>query len=105
MKKRTVAVLLSCVLAFGMFTGCGNKSTNDTKQTTAEEDQKAADEVAKLIDDIYVQERTDETDDQCVAAKEAWDKLTDAQKELVEGENADRTISEEIPETLRKTIR
>ena len=89
MKKRTVAVLLSCVLAIGMFTGCGNKSTNVTKQTTAEEDQKAADEVAKLIDDIYVQERTDETDDQCVAAKEAWDKLTDAQKELVEGENAD----------------
>ena len=89
MKKRTVAVLLSCVLAIGMFTGCGNKSTNDTKQTNAEEDQKAADEVAKLIDDIYVQERTDETDDQCVAAKEAWDKLTDAQKELVEGENAD----------------
>ena len=89
MKKRTVAVLMSCVLAIGMFTGCGNKGTNDTKQTTAEEDQKAADEVAKLIDDIYVQERTDETDDQCVAAKEAWDKLTDAQKELVEGENAD----------------
>ena len=73
MKKRTVAVLMSCVLAIGMFTGCGNKGTNDTKQTTAEEDQKAADEVAELIDDIYVQERTDETDDQCVAAKEAWD--------------------------------
>ena len=44
MKKRTVAVLMSCVLAIGMFTGCGNKGTNDTKQTTAEEDQKAADE-------------------------------------------------------------
>ena len=36
-----------------------------------------------------VQERTDKTDEQCKAAKEAWDKLTDAQKELVEGENAD----------------
>mgnify|MGYP003166412544 FL=1 len=45
--------------------------------------------LAKLIDDIYVQERTDKTDEQCKAAKEAWDKLTDAQKELVEGENAD----------------
>ena len=45
--------------------------------------------MAKLIDDIYVQERTDKTDEQCKAAKEAWDKLTDAQKELVEGENAD----------------
>ena len=49
----------------------------------------AADEVAELIDAIYVQERTDKTDEQCAAAKEAWDKLTDAQKELVEGENAD----------------
>ena len=35
------------------------------------------------------QERTDKTDEQCEAAKAAWDKLTDAQKELVEGENAD----------------
>ena len=32
---------------------------------------------------------TDKTDEQCKAAKEAWDKLTDAQKELVEGDNAD----------------
>ena len=45
--------------------------------------------VADLIDAIYVQERTDDTDKQCKEAKEAWDKLTDAQKELVEGENAD----------------
>ena len=45
--------------------------------------------MAKLIDDIYVQERTDKTDEQCKEAKEAWDALTDAQKELVEGENAD----------------
>ena len=52
-------------------------------------DQEAADKVAKLIDDIYVQERTDDTDEQCKAAKEAWDALTDEQKELVEGENAD----------------
>ena len=43
----------------------------------------------KKIDAIYVQERTDKTDEQCKAAKEAWDKLTDAQKELVEGDNAD----------------
>ena len=52
------------------------------------DDQKAADEVGALIDKIYVQERTDTTDDDCKAAKEAWDKLTDAQKELVEGEEA-----------------
>ncbi|MBQ2183942.1 MAG: sirohydrochlorin cobaltochelatase, partial [Lachnospiraceae bacterium] len=48
-----------------------------------------ADEVAELIDAIYVQARTDETDAQCKAAKEAWDALTDEQKELVEGEDAD----------------
>ena len=55
----------------------------------SDEDQKAADNVAALIDKIYVQERTDTTDEDCKAAKEAWDALTDAQKELVEGENAD----------------
>ena len=52
-------------------------------------DKEAADKVAKLIDAIYVQEWTKKTDKQCAAAKAAWDKLTDAQKELVEGENAD----------------
>ena len=45
-------------------------------------DHAAAAEVAALIDAIYVQERTDETDAQCAAAKAAWDALTDAQKEL-----------------------
>ena len=52
------------------------------------DDQAAADEVAALIDAIYVQQRTDDTDAQCAAAKAAWDALTDAQKELVEGEEA-----------------
>ena len=52
-------------------------------------DQEKADEVAALIDAIYVQKRTDETDAQCAAAKAAWDALTDAQKELVEGKEAD----------------
>lgn len=52
------------------------------------EDQAAADHAAALIDAIYVQERTETTDDECAAAKEAWDALTDEQKELVEGENA-----------------
>ncbi|MBR4906469.1 MAG: sirohydrochlorin cobaltochelatase [Clostridia bacterium] len=56
---------------------------------TAAADKEAADKVAALIDAIYVQERTDETDAQCAAAKAAWDALTDAQKELVEGEEAD----------------
>lgn len=52
-------------------------------------DQAAADKVAALIDKIYVQERTDTTDEDCKAAKEAWDALTDTQKALVEGEYAD----------------
>ena len=60
----------------------------DTAEAS-DDDQKAADEVAALIDKIYVQERNDTTDEDCKAAKEAWDKLTDAQKELVEGEEAD----------------
>lgn len=55
----------------------------------AETDQEAADAVAALIDAIYVQSRTEETDAQCEAAKAAWDALTDAQKELVAGEQAD----------------
>ena len=94
MKKRVLVALLATVLTVSMMTGCGSKKTEDTSSTKTEEtsedsDQEAADKVAKLIDDIYVQERTDKTDEQCKAAKEAWDKLTDAQKELVEGENAD----------------
>ena len=94
MKKRVLVALLATALTVYMMTGCGSKKTEDTSSTKTEEtsedsDQEAADKVAKLIDDIYVQERTDKTDEQCKAAKEAWDKLTDAQKELVEGENAD----------------
>ncbi len=62
----------------------------EAEETTGEDaDKVAADNVAALIDAIYVQERTDETDKQCADAKAAWDALTDAQKELVEGENAD----------------
>ncbi|MFR2489221.1 MAG: sirohydrochlorin cobaltochelatase [Coprococcus comes] len=94
MKKRVLVALLATALTVSMMTGCGSKKTEDTSSTKTEEtsedsNQEAADKVAKLIDDIYVQERTDKTDEQCKAAKEAWDKLTDAQKELVEGENAD----------------
>ena len=59
----------------------------DTEEAS-DDDQAAADEVAALIDKIYVQERNDTTDEDCKAAKEAWDKLTDAQKELVEGVEA-----------------
>ena len=63
-------------------------SEDATEAGSESDDQAAADNVAALIDKIYVQERTDTTDADCVAAKEAWDQLTDAQKELVEGEEA-----------------
>ena len=62
--------------------------TTDDSTEASDDDQAAADNVAALIDKIYVQERTDTTDEDCKAAKEAWDALTDAQKELVEGEEA-----------------
>ena len=110
MKKRIVAVVLASVLGAVCITGCGNtqatvestaqagteaQTTQAVETTTAatesneDADQAAADEVAALIDAIYVQERTENTDQQCADAKAAWDALTDAQKELVEGENAD----------------
>lgn len=96
MKKRTLAIVMSLTLAAGMLAGCGDGEKENSENTQVSksdnkevDDQKAADEVADLIDAIYVQERNDKTDEQCKAAKEAWDKLTDAQKALVEGNNAD----------------
>ena len=104
MKKKLVTLLCVTTLTASMLAGCGSKAetpavdTTTTEETTdaaeettddADADQAAADNVAALIDKIYVQERTETTDADCKAAKEAWDALTDAQKELVEGENAD----------------
>ena len=65
------------------------ETTEAATEDSAEADQAAADHVAALIDAIYVQERTEDTDAQCAEAKAAWDQLTDAQKALVEGEEAD----------------
>lgn len=104
MKKRLVAVLMAGLMTAACVTGCGSNAeetagtaTEQSTQTDVEieetkaenNDQAEADKVAALIDAIYVQERTDETDKQCADAKAAWDALTDAQKELVAGENAD----------------
>ena len=91
--KKALAFLMAAVMLMSMLTACGNKDVaDDTKDnndvSTAEADQAAADKVAALIDAIYVQARTEETDAQCEAAKAAWDALTDAQKALVEGEEA-----------------
>lgn len=111
MKKRTAALFMAALVGIFCLTGCGNSGaattesnveesseaeveqveTDEVSGTESEEDadKQAADNVAALIDAIYVQKRTDETDKQCADAKAAWDALTDAQKELVEGENAD----------------
>lgn len=106
--KRKMSVLLAALMVFVFcLSGCGKEAepaapapaeeaeereeTPEKAEAPEEEasDQDKADEVAALIDAIYVQTRTDETDAQCAAAKAAWDALTDAQKELVEGEEAD----------------
>ena len=109
MKKRVVALLMATLMVTGCVAGCGNSDETVAENTVeassevvesveaeteaveaeGDVDQQAADAVATMIDAIYVQERTDETDQQCADAKAAWDALTDAQKELVEGENAD----------------
>ena len=88
--KKTLALLLTAVMLLGALTACGSKNDNaaDDAQNTADADKAAADHVAALINAIYVQERTDETDAQCEEAKAAWDALTDAQKAMVEGEEA-----------------
>ena len=105
MERKPVKTLLAALMAAAMLAGCGSAaapttapvaetaapSTMAAPETTEAvvDDQAAADAVAELIDAIYVQQRTDDTDAQCAAAKAGWDALTDAQKELVEGENAD----------------
>ena len=103
MNRKAVSIFVAALLAAAMLAGCGSSAapaapvpaaqapTTAAAATTEAvvDDQAAADEVAALIDAIYVQQRTEDTDAQCAAAKAAWDALTDAQKELVAGENAD----------------
>ncbi len=105
-RKQWAAWLATVALAVGTLAGCGSNSAETAADAnseaqeeeisaeaetieTEEDDQALADHVAELIDAIYVQEWTEETEEQCAAAKEAWDALTDEQKELVEGEEAD----------------
>lgn len=75
--KRTLWAFLTIAALTLALTGCGKS------------DQEKADEVADKIDAIYVQNWTKDTEKQCKEAKDAWDALTDEQKKLVKGENAD----------------
>ena len=111
--KRKIALFLVLALLGGMIAACAapaadkpaekpaeqaaekpaeqtaEKPAEPAAAETADPDKEAAAKVAALIDAIYVQQRTETTDADCAAAKAAWDALTDAQKELVEGEEAD----------------
>ena len=109
--RKAAAVAMAAALSAALLVGCGStaastdsaaestvasesaaESTAEDAENTADEgdaDEVAAKNCANLIDAIYVQERSADTDAQCEAAKAAWDALTDTQKELVEGENAD----------------
>ena len=94
--KRTTALITSAALLAALLAGCGQTAPAGSGSAPAssaasgqtDPDQAAAYQVAALIDAIYVQQRTDDTDAQCAAAKAAWDALTDTQKALVQGKNA-----------------
>ena len=83
--RKFIAIALSLVMALGMMmlvTGCGG-SSEEAAEPEEQAEESAADpvaECAKLIEAIQVQERTEDTDAQCEAAKAAYDALTDEQK-------------------------
>lgn len=103
MKKKAVIWLCAGALACSVLAGCSSQPAAESSVVTESSekassvaesgapvsDEEAAAHVADLIDQIYVQTWTEETDALCAEAKAAWDALTDAQKELVEGEEAD----------------
>ncbi len=91
--KKLIALMLALTMVFTltMLAGCGSKEEAPAEEPAAEEpaeeapsDEEAAAAVDELIAAIQVQEWTETTEADCKAAKDAWDALTDAQKELVE---------------------
>lgn len=108
MRKKLI-VMLTASLMLSMLAGCGKETetaevtetvtteatteatTEDASETDSDElssEEKVA-ECASLIDAIYVQEWSEDTEELCKKAKASWDALTDEEKEMVEGENAD----------------
>ena len=97
--KKVLALMLALTMVFtiAMLSACSSQTEAPAEENPAEETEEVEEEVsdedaakacADLIDAIYVQEWTDDTYEKCEEAKAAWDALTDAQKELVEGEEA-----------------
>ncbi len=117
MKRKNLMRILAAGLALSMISGCGDAGNQTTEATEAAETTQAteteevtetveteeateaeaeemssedkAKECAELIDSIYVQEWNEDTEELCKKAKESWDALTDEEKEMVEGEEAD----------------
>ena len=83
--RKIIGLALALVMALGMMmlvTGCGG-SSEEAAEPEEQAEETAADPVAEcaaLIEAIQVQERTEDTDAQCEAAKAAYDALTDEQK-------------------------
>ena len=105
-RNKLLALILSLAMAAFLLAGCASNEApaeepaEEVVEEAAEEVEEVEEEVeeepevdpvqecADLIDAIYVQEWTEDTEAQCLAAKAAWDALTDEQKEQVEGEEA-----------------
>ena len=93
--KKYLVLTLAIVMAIGMMvmaTGCGSSeeeapassAASAGSTSVAEETEDPVAVCNAAIEAIQVQERTDETDAQCEAAKAAYDALTDEQKEQLE---------------------
>ena len=84
MKLNKKVLAVTAILAVGILAGCGSSASSSTaasseaasstaasEVSSEEADEMAAKNVADLIDAIYVQERNENTDEQCAAAKAA----------------------------------
>ena len=85
MKRKMISVMLAASLALSMSLTAAYVPADSVEESVSE----AAAHAAELIDAIYVQKWTEDTEAQCAEAKAAWDALSDEEKEMVEGENAD----------------
>lgn len=119
MKNKTVKALalLMTVTTVSMM-GASSIYASDTETTTeaaaeeteaageesADADQQAADNVAALIDKIYVQERTETTDDDCKAAKKPGMPLPMHRKSWWKARMPARITLDWTPETLPKMM-